>query len=122
MKGQALNMSPENTTLSYVHTSILNPYIGQENHTLSMFCPDATYCMCCFECIFMTLYFQFQKTKRLFHSVGDIVMDPHLQGQAVVSGSLVFAAVVLTIIHVNMIQLQEAYKISGRLQRGRHWS
>lgn len=38
-----------------------------------------------------------------------------LQGQAVVSGSLVFAAVVLAVIHVNMIQLQEAHEISGRL-------
>lgn len=43
----------------------------------------------------------------------------HLQGQAVVSGSLVFAAVVLAVVHVNMVQLQEAHEISGRLQRGR---
>lgn len=42
----------------------------------------------------------------------------HLQGQAVVSRSLVFAAVVLAIIHVNMVQLQEAHQISGCLQRG----
>lgn len=38
-----------------------------------------------------------------------------LQSQAVVSRSLVFAAVVLAIIHINMVQLQEAYKISGCL-------
>lgn len=44
----------------------------------------------------------------------------HLQGQAVVGRSLVFAAVVLPVIHVNMVQLQEAHQISGRLQRGRH--
>lgn len=43
----------------------------------------------------------------------------HLQGQAVVSRSLVFAAVVLAIIHVDMVQLQEAHQISGCLQRGR---
>lgn len=49
----------------------------------------------------------------------DIGAGLHLQGQAVVSGSLVFAAVVLAVIHVNMVQLQEAYKISGCLQGGR---
>lgn len=38
-----------------------------------------------------------------------------LQGQAVVSGSFVFAAVVLPVIHVNMVQLQEAHEISGCL-------
>lgn len=41
----------------------------------------------------------------------------HLQGQAVVCGSLVFAAVVLAIVHVNMVQLQEAHQVSGCLQR-----
>lgn len=40
----------------------------------------------------------------------------HLQGQAVVGRSLVFAAVVLAIVDVDMIQLQEAHEISGRLQ------
>ena len=45
----------------------------------------------------------------------DIATGLHLQGQAVVSGGLVLAAVVLAIIHVNMVQLQEAHKISGRL-------
>lgn len=53
------------------------------------------------------------------HSVEDIGRVLHLQGQAVVSGSLVFAAVVLAVIHVHMVQLQEAHKISGCLQRGR---
>lgn len=43
----------------------------------------------------------------------------HLQGQAVVSWGLVFAAVVLPIIHVNVVQLQEAHQISGRLHRER---
>lgn len=41
----------------------------------------------------------------------------HLQGQAVVCGSLVFTAVVLAIVHVNMVQLQEAHQVSGCLQR-----
>lgn len=48
------------------------------------------------------------------------IENPHLQRQAVVSRSFVFAAVVLAIIHVNMVQLQEAHKIPGRLQRARH--
>ena len=48
------------------------------------------------------------------------IPPPHLQGQAVVSRRLVFAAVVLAVIHVHMVQLQEAHQISGRLQRGRH--
>lgn len=43
--------------------------------------------------------------------------NTHLQCQAVVSRSLVLAAVVLTVIHVNVVQLQEAHEISGRLQR-----
>lgn len=38
-----------------------------------------------------------------------------LEGQAVVSGSLVFTTVVLAVIHINMVQLQEANKISGCL-------
>lgn len=38
-----------------------------------------------------------------------------LQGQAVVSRSLVFAAVVLAVVHVHVVQLQEAHEISGRL-------
>lgn len=48
----------------------------------------------------------------------------HLQGQAVVCGGFVFAAVVLAIVHVNMVQLQEAHQISGCLQRNRkmHYS
>ena len=33
----------------------------------------------------------------------------YLQGHAIVRWGLVFAAVVLTVIHVNMVQLQEAH-------------
>lgn len=38
-----------------------------------------------------------------------------LQGQAVVSRSLVFAAIVLAVIHVHVVQLQEAHQIPGCL-------
>lgn len=41
----------------------------------------------------------------------------YLEGQAVVCGGLVFAAVVLAIVHVNMVQLQEAHQVSGGLHR-----
>lgn len=41
----------------------------------------------------------------------------HLEGQAVVCGGLVFAAVVLAIVHINMVQLQEAHQVSGCLHR-----
>lgn len=41
----------------------------------------------------------------------------HLQGQAVVCGGFVFAAVVLAIVDVNMVQLQKAHQISGCLRR-----
>lgn len=54
------------------------------------------------------------------HLLADMTIGLHLQGQAVVSRSLVFAAVVLPVIHVNMVQLQEAHKISGRLQIETH--
>lgn len=49
---------------------------------------------------------------------GDAVRKFHLQDQAVVGRSLVFAAVVLAVINVHMVQLQEAHQISGCLQRG----
>lgn len=39
----------------------------------------------------------------------------HLQGQAVVGGGLVLAAVVLAVVDVDMVQLQEAHQISGCL-------
>lgn len=56
-----------------------------------------------------------------YRSLGtDLRVGLHLQGQAVVSGSLVFAAVVLPVIHVDMVQLQEADEISGRLQTETH--
>lgn len=45
----------------------------------------------------------------------------HLQGQAVVCGGFVFAAVVLAIVDVNMVQLQEAHQISGCLQKDTRW-
>lgn len=41
----------------------------------------------------------------------------YLQSKAVVCGGFVFAAVVLTVINVDVVQLQEADQISRRLQR-----
>lgn len=41
----------------------------------------------------------------------------HLQGQAVVCRGFVFAAVVLAIVDVNMVQLQKAHQISGCLRK-----
>lgn len=45
---------------------------------------------------------------------------PHLQGQAVVCGGFVFAAVVLAVVDVNMVQLQKAHQISGCLRKKTH--
>lgn len=61
-------------------------------------------------------YLQANQDNATFHHA---VTGIHLQGQAVVSGSFVFAAVVLPVIHVNMVQLQEAHEISGCLWRKR---
>lgn len=41
----------------------------------------------------------------------------YLQSQAVVRRSFVFAAIVLPIIDINVVQLQEAHKISGCLRK-----
>lgn len=45
-----------------------------------------------------------------------MTVNSHLQDHAVVSWGFVFAAVVLTQVHINMIQLQEANQVSGGLQ------
>lgn len=45
-----------------------------------------------------------------------MIVIPHLQDHAVVSWGFILAAVVLTQVHVNMIQLQEANQVSRGLQ------
>ena len=41
--------------------------------------------------------------------------EPDLERHAVVGGSLVLAAVVLAVVHVHVVQLQEAHQVSGSL-------
>ncbi len=45
-----------------------------------------------------------------------MIVIPHLEHHAVVSWGFILAAVVLTQVHVNMIQLQEANQVSRSLQ------
>lgn len=45
-----------------------------------------------------------------------LIVIPHLQDHAVVSWGFILAAVVLTQVNVNMIQLQEANQVSRGLQ------
>lgn len=54
-------------------------------------------------------------TAQIFDVLGLLLDLWMLEGQAVVGRGLVFAAVVLPVIHVHMVQLQEAHQISGRL-------
>lgn len=54
-------------------------------------------------------------TAKVLNVLGLLLDLRMLQSQAVVGGSLVFGAVVLSVVHVNMVQLQETHQVSGRL-------